>query len=75
MHTIIGASPFHGPVRDGKAWFQRAIATRHFGGLRPAWHAACCRADRDAFWKKSGFGVLDLPLPEGRRRGVKASRL
>jgi hypothetical protein len=24
---------------------------------------AGCRADRDAFWKKSGFGVLDLPLP------------
>ena len=24
--------------------------------------AAHCRADRDAFWKKSGFGVLDLPL-------------
>ena len=26
MHTIIGANPFHGPVRDGKAWFQIAIA-------------------------------------------------
>jgi hypothetical protein len=26
MHTIIGANPFHGPVRDGKAWFQVAIA-------------------------------------------------
>ena len=26
MHTIIGANPFHGPVRDGKEWFQAAIA-------------------------------------------------
>ena len=26
MHTIIGANPFHGPVRDGKEWFQVAIA-------------------------------------------------
>ena len=26
MHTIIGANPFHGPVRDGKGWFQVAIA-------------------------------------------------
>ena len=28
MHTIIGANPFHGPVRDGKEWFQVAIAAR-----------------------------------------------
>ena len=27
--TIIGATPFHGPVRDGKAWFQRAIVVRN----------------------------------------------
>ena len=27
--TIIGAAPFHGPVRDGKAWFQSALGTRH----------------------------------------------
>jgi hypothetical protein len=27
-HTIIGAAPFHGPVREGKAWFQGAIGTR-----------------------------------------------
>ena len=26
MHTIIGADPFHGSVRDGKTWFQIAIA-------------------------------------------------
>ena len=29
MHTIIGANPFHGPVRDGKVWFQSAVGTRH----------------------------------------------
>ena len=28
MQTIIGANPFHGPVRDGKAWFQAAVAAR-----------------------------------------------
>ena len=28
IHTIIGAPPFHGPVRDGKAWFQRAVVVR-----------------------------------------------
>ena len=27
--TIIGATPFHGPVRDGKAWFQRAMVVRN----------------------------------------------
>ena len=29
MHTIIGAKSFHCPVRDGKEWFQNAMATRH----------------------------------------------
>ena len=28
MHTIIGANSFHGPVRDGKAWVQAAVAAR-----------------------------------------------
>jgi hypothetical protein len=28
MHTIIGATPFHGPVRDGKGWVQSAIAAK-----------------------------------------------
>ena len=28
IHTIIGAPPFHGPVRDGKGWFQRAKVVR-----------------------------------------------
>ena len=26
--TIIGAAPFHGPVRDGKEWFRSAMGTR-----------------------------------------------
>ena len=26
IHTIIGAESFHGPVRDGKAWDQLAVA-------------------------------------------------
>ena len=28
MLTIIGAKPFHGPVRDGKAWDQLAMFAR-----------------------------------------------
>ena len=28
MLTIIGAKPFHGPVRDGKAWYQLAMFAR-----------------------------------------------
>ena len=35
-HTIIGANPFHGPVRDGKAWFQAAIAARLSLGSKSA---------------------------------------
>jgi hypothetical protein len=27
--TIIGAAAFHGPVRDGKEWFHRAMVIRH----------------------------------------------
>ena len=27
--TIIGATAFHGPVRDGKGWFHRAMVVRH----------------------------------------------
>ena len=29
MPTIIGAESFHGPVRDGKGWFQLAMVVRH----------------------------------------------
>ena len=28
IHTIIGAESFHGPVRDGKAWDQLAVAAK-----------------------------------------------
>ena len=28
MLTIIGAHLFHGPVRDGKGWVQKAIAAK-----------------------------------------------
>ena len=28
IHTIIGAGSFHGPVRDGKAWDQTAMAAK-----------------------------------------------
>ena len=28
LHTSIGANPFHCPVRDGKEWFQAAMAAR-----------------------------------------------
>ena len=28
MHTIIGATPFHDPVRDGKGWVQSAMAAK-----------------------------------------------
>jgi hypothetical protein len=27
--TIIGANSFHGPVRDGKGWYQIAMVIRH----------------------------------------------
>ena len=27
--TIIGAESFHGPVRDGKGWYQLAVVIRH----------------------------------------------
>ena len=29
IRTIIGAESFHGPVRDGKGWFQFAMVIRH----------------------------------------------
>ena len=36
IRTIIGAELFHGPVRDGKGWFQLAMVTRHEGLRRCA---------------------------------------
>ena len=49
-HTIIGATPFHGPVRDGKGWDQSAMVVRESGGLcRQGLMAPDVMA---AFWKK-----------------------
>ena len=40
IRTIIGVESFHGPVRDGKGWYQLAMVIRHKGvlwwGLRPS---------------------------------------
>src|SRR5215510_9104286 len=47
--TIIGATPFHGPVRDGKAWFQRAMVVRN-SVVNLATRTA--RASRLSIWKK-----------------------
>ena len=38
--TIIGAKSFHGPVRDGKGWYQLAMVIRH--DLSVLWRAAGC---------------------------------
>ena len=32
MGNIIGATAFHGPVRDGKGWGHRAMVVRHKRG-------------------------------------------
>ena len=48
-HTIIGATPFHGPVRDGKGWDQSAMVVRESCGL----YCQCMSSDvKAAFWKK-----------------------
>jgi hypothetical protein len=31
IRTIIGVESFHGPVRDGKGWYQLAMFIRHKG--------------------------------------------
>ena len=33
IRTIIGVESFHGPVRDGKGWYQLAMVIRHKGVL------------------------------------------
>jgi hypothetical protein len=48
-HTIIGATPFHGPVRDGKGWDQSAMVVRESCGLCRSGLNPC---DKAAFWKK-----------------------
>ena len=41
--TIIGAVSFHGPVRDGKGWGQRAMVARNSVSCPPHWEAARTR--------------------------------
>ena len=36
IRTIIGVESFHGPVRDGKGWYQLAVVIRHKGCAGPA---------------------------------------
>ena len=35
--TIIGAASFHGPVRDGKGWVQRAMVAKNLVVVRLAY--------------------------------------
>ena len=35
--TIIGATSFHGPVRDGKGWVQRAMVAKNLVVVRLAY--------------------------------------
>ena len=51
MHTIIGAAPFHCPVRDGKEWGQSAMGIRL--NLSPLRHKACR-------WQKDQSGRSNL---------------
>ena len=55
MHTIIGANPFHGPVRDGKAWFQAAVAARLAVDPQRAQANGHAFADRDSETSKMGL--------------------
>src|SRR6266566_6381930 len=55
--TIIGAAPFHGPVRDGKAWFQSALGTRH--SLSPR----CSRSEANSGGSKGCDRICVDSLP------------
>ena len=46
IRTIIGVESFHGPVRDGKGWYQLAMVIRHEGV------SGCCCGQPDQFGKK-----------------------
>ena len=46
--TIIGAVSFHGPVRDGKGWFQDAMVVRL--QLVPFFCAICAERQREEVW-------------------------
>ena len=48
--TIIGAKSFHGPVRDGKGWYQLAMVIRH--DLSVPWRALAAALSGNPNWKK-----------------------
>lgn len=54
--TIIGAKSFHGPVRDGKGWYQLAMVIRH--DLSVPWRALAAALSGNPNWKK--YSVLQL---------------
>src|SRR5580698_6738834 len=46
--TIIGVESFHGPVRDGKGWYQLAVVIRH--DLLPGSFAAKPIREEEFVW-------------------------
>src|SRR6195952_3724575 len=62
--TIIGAKSFHGPVRDGKGWYQLAMVIRH--DLSVPWHAAIAAAPSgNPNWKKYSVLLFAAHRPRG----------
>ena len=58
--TIIGAVSFHGPVRDGKGWFQDAMAARQSGVAR-GHRLGCARARFGSSEAMSGMSKMVSP--------------
>ena len=56
--TIIGAESFHGPVRDGKGWYQLAMVIRH--NLSVACIAAVAGAYRQPNPEEAVRGTTDI---------------
>ena len=52
IRTIIGVESFHGPVRDGKGWYQLAMVIRHEGGV----------VSRFGRYNQSGEEVVEFTL-------------
>jgi hypothetical protein len=50
--TIIGAASFHGPVRYGKAWGQRAMVVREDGGKTDRFGLPRSMLHAQQRWKK-----------------------
>ena len=73
LRTIIGVLPFHGPVRDGKGWFQQAMVVRRWRATAVGGNGEHRR--RGARWPRGGRGcaVLRLVGPlSGRQAGVES---